>query len=158
RPRQGSDDRRRAGPAGHRDPRRARARAGERGAGGGEAARAAGRQGRPLRERAARRAAAVVDPAGGGRGAGPAHRVDRGSRGDRARGHGTRGGGGRAMTRTLISGGLVVTAAEETQADVLIEDEKVVALTAPGLGLTADTVIDATGCYVIPGGVDAHTH
>jgi len=62
------------------------------------------------------------------------------------------------MTRTLISGGLVVTAAEETQADVLIEDEKVVALTAPGLGLTADTVIDATACYVIPGGVDAHTH
>ena len=29
---------------------------------------------------------------------------------------------------------------------------------APGQGWTADTVIDATGKYVIPGGVDAHTH
>ena len=62
------------------------------------------------------------------------------------------------MSRTLISGGLVVTAADEVLADVLIEDEKVVALTAPGFGATADTVIDATGMYVVPGGVDAHTH
>jgi dihydropyrimidinase len=66
------------------------------------------------------------------------------------------------VTRMLISGGLVITAAEEVQADVLIEDEKVVALAAPGV-LSADTVadaegIDATGCYVVPGGVDAHTH
>jgi dihydropyrimidinase len=62
------------------------------------------------------------------------------------------------MSRTLISGGLVVTAADEVLADVLIEDEKVVAVTAPGFGATADTVIDATGMYVVPGGVDAHTH
>jgi len=61
------------------------------------------------------------------------------------------------VSRTLISGGLVITAAEETRADVLIEDEKVVALAAPGV-LQAETTIDATGCYVVPGGVDAHTH
>ncbi|HLU56318.1 MAG TPA: dihydropyrimidinase [Pseudonocardia sp.] len=64
------------------------------------------------------------------------------------------------MTRTLIRGGLVITASDETTADVLIEDEKVVALADPAFaqGWTADTIIDATGKYVIPGGVDAHTH
>ncbi|MEU1540497.1 dihydropyrimidinase, partial [Actinacidiphila glaucinigra] len=66
------------------------------------------------------------------------------------------------MSRTLIRGGLVITAAEEAYADVLVEDERVVALAATGStvaeGWTADTVIDAAGKYVIPGGVDAHTH
>jgi dihydropyrimidinase len=65
-------------------------------------------------------------------------------------------------TRTLIRGGLVITAAEETQADVLIADGRVVALAAHGSdvaeGWQAETVLDATGRYVIPGGVDAHTH
>lgn len=66
------------------------------------------------------------------------------------------------MTTTLISGGLVITAADEITADVLIEDGKVAALAAPdsayAQGRRADRVIDATGKYVIPGGVDAHTH
>ncbi len=64
------------------------------------------------------------------------------------------------MTRTLIRNGLVITASDESSVDVLIEDEKVVALADPAFaqGWTADTVIDATGKYVIPGGVDAHTH
>jgi dihydropyrimidinase len=64
------------------------------------------------------------------------------------------------MTRTLIRNGLVITASDESAVDVLIEDEKVVALADPAFaqGWTADTVIDATGKYVIPGGVDAHTH
>jgi len=66
------------------------------------------------------------------------------------------------MTRTLIRGGLVVTAAEETHADVLIENGRVAALAAHGsaygAGWTADRTFDAAGKYVIPGGVDAHTH
>jgi dihydropyrimidinase len=64
------------------------------------------------------------------------------------------------LTRTLIRNGLVITASDELTADVLIEDEKVVALADPAVAQawTADTVIDATGKYVIPGGVDAHTH
>ncbi|MER7732091.1 dihydropyrimidinase [Streptomyces erythrochromogenes] len=64
--------------------------------------------------------------------------------------------------RTLISGGLVVTASDELHADVLVEDGRVAALAAHGSAAaaawTAERTIDATGKYVIPGGVDAHTH
>lgn len=62
-------------------------------------------------------------------------------------------------TRTLITGGLVITAAEEIHADVLIEDGRIAALASAGTQeWAADRVVDATGKYVIPGGVDAHTH
>lgn len=61
-----------------------------------------------------------------------------------------------------MRGGLVVTAADEVEADVLVEGEKVVALAARGSGVgegwSAERVIDAGGKYVIPGGVDVHTH
>ncbi|MFJ8228803.1 dihydropyrimidinase [Streptomyces sp. NPDC094448] len=67
-----------------------------------------------------------------------------------------------SSTRTLIRGGLVITAAEETHADVLIEDGRIAALAAHGseaaAAWTADRVIDAGGKYVVPGGVDGHTH
>ncbi len=66
------------------------------------------------------------------------------------------------MTSTLIRGGLVITASDELHADVLIQDGRIAALfhREPGTepAVTADRVIDATGRYVIPGGVDAHTH
>ena len=56
---------------------------------------------------------------------------------------------------TLIKGGTVVTASDTFQADVLVEGETIAAV---GRGLRGDTVIDATGTYVIPGGIDVHTH
>ena len=59
--------------------------------------------------------------------------------------------------RTLISGGTIVTATETSVADVVIEDEKVAAI-GVGLSVEADTTIDAGGKYVMPGGVDVHTH
>jgi dihydropyrimidinase len=66
------------------------------------------------------------------------------------------------MSTTVIRNGLVITAAEETAADVLIDGEQVVALAATGsavaLGWQGEREIDASGKYVVPGGVDAHTH
>lgn len=59
--------------------------------------------------------------------------------------------------RTLITGGTVVTASETLQADVLVEDERVAAI-ALDLDVPVDRTIDATDRYVIPGGVDVHTH
>jgi len=57
----------------------------------------------------------------------------------------------------LIRGGRVVTAADDTPADVYVEDETV-ALIGRSLDVQADRVIDATGKYVLPGCVDPHTH
>ena len=59
--------------------------------------------------------------------------------------------------RTLIQNGTVVTATDTYKADVLVEDGKITQI-GLGLGMTADTKIDATGKYVLPGGIDAHTH
>lgn len=56
---------------------------------------------------------------------------------------------------TVIRGGTIVTADLSYAADVLIEDGRI---TAIGQGLTGDRVLDATGCYVMPGGIDPHTH
>jgi dihydropyrimidinase len=58
----------------------------------------------------------------------------------------------------LIKGGTVVNATGAVAADVLVDGEKIVALLAPGFPLQADETIDATGKYVIPGGIDGHTH
>ena len=57
---------------------------------------------------------------------------------------------------TLIKNGTVVTASDMSLADVLIDGERIQAI-GTGFG-AADTVIDATGRYVMPGGIDVHTH
>src|SRR6187397_435474 len=62
--------------------------------------------------------------------------------------------------RTLISNGTIVTADGSYAADVLIDGETIVQVGADlaGNGATADETIDAAGKYVIPGGIDVHTH
>jgi dihydropyrimidinase len=64
------------------------------------------------------------------------------------------------MTRTLITGGAVIGPSGAVASDVLVDGETIAALYAPGAasGVTADRTIDATGKYVIPGGIDVHTH
>ncbi|MDT5040439.1 MAG: dihydropyrimidinase, partial [Actinoplanes sp.] len=59
---------------------------------------------------------------------------------------------------TLIKGGTVVSPSGSSRADVLIDGESIAALFAPGQAPDGPTVIDASGKYVIPGGIDAHTH
>lgn len=59
---------------------------------------------------------------------------------------------------TLIRGGTVVNHDHSRRADVLIEDETIVAIGAKLDAPTGAEVIDAGGCYVLPGGIDPHTH
>ncbi|ORM28735.1 dihydropyrimidinase [Williamsia sp. 1135] len=69
------------------------------------------------------------------------------------------------MPTTFIHGGTVVSPTGSQLLDVLIDNGTIVAVLQPGstalaadLTSSADTTIDATGKYVIPGGVDGHTH
>jgi len=62
--------------------------------------------------------------------------------------------------RTLIRNGTIVTADASYQADVLIDGETIAQIgrDLAGAGIGADDTIDAAGRYVIPGGIDVHTH
>ncbi|MBC6940539.1 MAG: dihydropyrimidinase, partial [Anaerolineae bacterium] len=58
---------------------------------------------------------------------------------------------------TLIKNGTLITASETFEADILIEGEKIARI---GLDLEpgAANVVNASGKFVAPGGVDPHTH
>src|SRR6267142_2733120 len=62
------------------------------------------------------------------------------------------------MTTTLIKGGAVVTCTGSFGADVLVDGEKISAVLQRPHNITADNVIDASGKFVLPGGIDVHTH
>jgi dihydropyrimidinase len=59
------------------------------------------------------------------------------------------------MPSTVIKRGTVVTADLTHSADVLIEGETIAAI---GKDLRGDKVVDASACYLFPGGIDPHTH
>ena len=59
--------------------------------------------------------------------------------------------------RTLIKNGTIVTDRNEFIGEVLIEDEKIIAI-GQNLNTSADKIIDAKDKLVMPGGVDQHTH
>ncbi len=56
---------------------------------------------------------------------------------------------------TVIKGGTIVTADLTYKADVLVEGGQIIEI---GADLKGDEVLDAAGCYVMPGGIDPHTH
>ena len=63
------------------------------------------------------------------------------------------------MTATLIENGTIVTASDTYPADLLLEEGRIAAIARHGeLHRANATTIDASGRYVMPGGVDAHTH
>ena len=62
------------------------------------------------------------------------------------------------MLDLLIRGGTVVSPESSVVADVAVQGERIVAVTSPGLLSEAKRVIDAQGQYVVPGGIDPHTH
>src|SRR5688500_5861472 len=57
----------------------------------------------------------------------------------------------------LIKNGHVVTATDDYVGDVFIEGEKITTI-GTALTMPADKIIDAKGKYVLPGGIDVHTH
>ena len=59
--------------------------------------------------------------------------------------------------RTIIQNGTVVTESAVFAADVLVENGVIQAV-GKGLDARGAQVIDAAGKYVLPGGVDVHTH
>jgi dihydropyrimidinase len=60
--------------------------------------------------------------------------------------------------KLLIKSGTLITASETFTADILIEDEKIISIGVNLLRNKGTEVIDADGKYVLPGGVDPHTH
>jgi dihydropyrimidinase len=62
------------------------------------------------------------------------------------------------VERTVIAGGKVVTPGGVLAADLLVAGEKIVAVSERGRAGREADVVDAGGCYVLPGGVDPHVH
>ena len=58
---------------------------------------------------------------------------------------------------TLVKNGTVVTTADRYDADIYIDKGRIT-LIGSGLNVPADTVVDASGKLVMPGGIDVHTH
>lgn len=62
------------------------------------------------------------------------------------------------MARMLIHSGTIITASETYEGDILIDGEKI-SLIGKDLDVgQVDTVIDASEKYILPGGIDPHTH
>ena len=59
----------------------------------------------------------------------------------------------------LIKNGTIINANSTSVADVLCRDNKIVEIGDVSITNTSvDRIIDATGCYIIPGGIDPHVH
>ena len=58
---------------------------------------------------------------------------------------------------TLVKNGTVVTSADRYDADIYIDKGRI-SLIGQGLNVPADTIVDASGKLVMPGGIDVHTH
>jgi dihydropyrimidinase len=62
------------------------------------------------------------------------------------------------MRTKLIRGGTIVTSNGRRRADIMCRDGKIVGMGSSLEAPAGSDVIDAGGCYVMPGGTDPHTH
>ena len=71
------------------------------------------------------------------------------------------------MTKTLIKGGIIVNEGRSLKGDLVVDDGAIVSIIEDRVGKDEDSdvaefsschIIDATGCYVLPGIVDTHVH
>ncbi|MBU3537018.1 dihydropyrimidinase, partial [Alkalihalobacillus clausii] len=60
--------------------------------------------------------------------------------------------------KRLIQNGTIVTASDTYKADLLIEGETIAQIGQQLAVQGVDEIIDASGCFVFPGGIDPHTH
>ena len=58
---------------------------------------------------------------------------------------------------TLIKNGTIITATDTYRADILVKNGRVCEIGGE-ISKIANEIIDATGKWVLPGAVDAHTH
>ena len=63
---------------------------------------------------------------------------------------------------TLIHGGIIVNEGMRRQADIIVEDDWIKEIIPEGISACStdsfDVVLDASGCYVLPGVIDSHVH
>ena len=62
------------------------------------------------------------------------------------------------MSEMLIKNGTVVFENEERKADILVRDERIAGIFAPGEAPETDSTLDVSGMYVMPGAIDPHMH
>lgn len=58
---------------------------------------------------------------------------------------------------TLFQGGTIVTASDMFQADILVEGETITTISQT-IDATGHDIVDCSGKYIMPGGIDVHTH
>lgn len=63
----------------------------------------------------------------------------------------------RISSYILIKSGTLITAEDSFPADILVEDEKIV-LVEPEIDKPGAQTLDASGKFIMPGGIDPHTH
>lgn len=57
----------------------------------------------------------------------------------------------------VLEGGKIITAVDSYYSDIRIEDERIVSI-GNDIKKSGDEVISVKGCYILPGGIDTHTH
>src|SRR5215212_6041349 len=58
----------------------------------------------------------------------------------------------------VITGGRIVTADGVVEGDLVLSEGRIAEIAPPGARPAGESSFDASGCFVLPGGVDPHSH